>query len=115
MARGKLFESWSFKLELPAPFDDPQYSGQKDHGLSMYNTAGAVCKASLHAPTLRALLAYATDPATEDYQPMHVNFGIMPPLETPIRNKGQRYAAYAARGAEALEGFLSDLREKALL
>lgn len=59
MARGKLFESWSFKLELPAPFDDPQYSGQKDHGLSMYNTAGAVRKASLHAPSLRALLAYA--------------------------------------------------------
>ena len=59
MARGKLFESWSFKLELPAPFDDPQYSGQKDHGLSMYNTAGAVRKASLHAPTLRALLAYS--------------------------------------------------------
>jgi len=59
MARGKLFESWSFKLELPVPFDDPQYAGQKDHGLSMYNTAGAVRKASLHAPTLRALLAYA--------------------------------------------------------
>lgn len=67
------------------------------------------------ATAFGALLAYATDPATEDYQPMHVNFGIMPPLETPIRNKGQRYAAYAARGAEALEGFLSDLREKALL
>ena len=62
-----------------------------------------------------ALLAYATNPATEDYQPMHVNFGIMPPLETPIRNKGQRYAAYAARGSQALEGFISQLREKALL
>ena len=59
MARGKLFESWSFKLALPAPFDDPAYTGQKDHGLSKYNSAGAVNKASLHAPTLRALLAYA--------------------------------------------------------
>ena len=59
MARGKLFESWSFKLNLPAPFDDPSYSGQKDFGLSKYNSAGAVQKSSLHAPTLRALLAYA--------------------------------------------------------
>lgn len=67
------------------------------------------------ATAFGALLEYATNPATEDYQPMHVNFGIMPPLETPIRNKGQRYAAYAARGAEALEAFTAELREKALL
>lgn len=59
MARGKLFESWTFGMELPAPFNDPKYSGQKDFGKSMYNTAGAVRKASLHAPSLKALLAYA--------------------------------------------------------
>ena len=59
MARNKLFESWSFRLELPAPFNDPQYTGPKDHGLSQYNTTGANRKATLHAPTLRALLAYA--------------------------------------------------------
>ncbi len=34
-----------------------------------------------------SLLAYATDPNTVDYQPMHVNFGILPPLEIRIRNK----------------------------
>lgn len=59
MARGKLFESWSFKLYLPAPFDDPQYSGAQNRGQSQYNYAGSVRKATLHAPTLRALLAYA--------------------------------------------------------
>jgi MoxR-like ATPase len=59
MARGKLFESWTFKLSLPAPFDDPSYSGQKDFGLSRYNSAGSMQKSSLHAPTLRALMAYA--------------------------------------------------------
>ena len=59
MSRGKLFESWSFKLNLPAPFDDPSYTGMKDFGLSRYNSAGTVRKASLHAPTMRALLAYA--------------------------------------------------------
>ena len=59
MARGKLFESWSFKLSIPAPFDDPKYSGAQNHGQSQYNYAGSVQKATLHAPTTRALLAYA--------------------------------------------------------
>lgn len=59
MARGKLFESWSFKLSIPAPFDDPKYSGAQSFGQSQYNYAGQVKKATLHAPTMRALLAYA--------------------------------------------------------
>lgn len=52
-----------------------------------------------------ALLAYATSPETKDYQPMHVNFGIMEPLAERVRNKRDRYAAYAARGAEALAAY----------
>ncbi len=59
MAKSKLFESWSFKLPLPAPFDDPQYSGPKSLGFSMYNNVTTAQKASLHAPSLKALLAYA--------------------------------------------------------
>ena len=59
MARTKLFESWTFKMALPEPFDDPQFSGAKDFGLSKYNSAGRAPKATLHAPSLRALLAYA--------------------------------------------------------
>lgn len=55
-----------------------------------------------------ALVAYATCPDTVDYQPMHVNFGIMEPFDPPIRNKRQRYAAYAQRGADALEAYLGD-------
>ncbi len=62
-----------------------------------------------------ALLAYATDPDTVDYQPMHVNFGIMEPLEQRIRNKGQRYAAYAERGSQALERYCDELRACGLL
>ncbi len=49
-----------------------------------------------------ALLAYATDPRTEDYQPMHVNFGLMQPLPVRIRDKRERYAAYAHRARVAL-------------
>lgn len=59
MPRNKLFESWTFKLSMPKPFDDPNYSGLKDFGLSKYNVSGKLHKASLHAPTMRALLAYA--------------------------------------------------------
>ena len=57
-----------------------------------------------------ALIAYATDPSTKDYQPMHVNFGIMPPLPTRIRNKQQRYEAYALRGKEALQAYISQIK-----
>ncbi len=62
-----------------------------------------------------ALLAYATDPATTGYQPMHVNFGIMRPLEVRIRNKRDRYHAYAERGQAALSSYVEALRRAGLL
>lgn len=62
-----------------------------------------------------ALMAYATDPATKDYQPMHVNFGILAPLEPPVKNKRARYEAYAARANAALEAYAAELRSAALL
>lgn len=62
-----------------------------------------------------ALVAYATDPQTVGYQPMHVNFGILPPLDPPVRNKRDRYAAYAARGNSALDRYCDALAEAGLL
>jgi methylenetetrahydrofolate--tRNA-(uracil-5-)-methyltransferase len=53
-----------------------------------------------------ALLGYATDPDTTPYQPMHVNFGLMPPLVPPVRNKRERAAAYAARGSDAMASWV---------
>ncbi|HEY3318644.1 MAG TPA: methylenetetrahydrofolate--tRNA-(uracil(54)-C(5))-methyltransferase (FADH(2)-oxidizing) TrmFO [Coriobacteriia bacterium] len=53
------------------------------------------------ASAFGSLLAYATDPDTTPYQPMHVNFGIVPPLDPPVRGKRQRYAAYAERARKA--------------
>lgn len=73
------------------------------------------------APTLPvetafgALMAYASDPATVDYQPMHVNFGILPPFEQRIRNKQERYRAYAERGGRALDAYASELADCGLL
>jgi methylenetetrahydrofolate--tRNA-(uracil-5-)-methyltransferase len=55
---------------------------------------------------LGALVAYATDPATVNYQPMHVNWGLVPPLVPPVSGKRNRYAAYARRAADDLSRFL---------
>jgi methylenetetrahydrofolate--tRNA-(uracil-5-)-methyltransferase len=55
---------------------------------------------------LGSLFAYATDPSIADYQPMHVNYGIIQPLETSIRHKKERYAAYSARAQAAVRAFV---------
>ena len=65
--------------------------------------------ASLDLPrtgALGSLVAYATDPATRPYQPMHVNFGIVPPLSGPRLKKRERYAAYARRALDDLGAYL---------
>ena len=75
---------------------------------------GAQAPALPRETAFGALLAYATDPAVKDYQPMHVNFGILPPFEQRIRNKRDRYAAYAERGAEALAAYKAELAARGL-
>ncbi|MDF1542498.1 MAG: methylenetetrahydrofolate--tRNA-(uracil(54)-C(5))-methyltransferase (FADH(2)-oxidizing) TrmFO [Anaerosomatales bacterium] len=57
---------------------------------------------------LGALIAYATNPATVGYQPMHVNWGLVPPLDPPVRGKRSRYAAYAARAADDISVWASE-------
>jgi len=56
---------------------------------------------------LGSLVAYATNPETYPYQPMHVNFGIVPPLEGKRLPKGARYKAYVARAKDDLVAYLS--------
>lgn len=51
---------------------------------------------------LGALAAYISDPAVTDFQPMGANFGILPPLENPIRDKRERYRALSERALRAL-------------
>lgn len=50
---------------------------------------------------LGSLIAYATSSSTMHYQPMHVNFGLMPPLAQKL-SKQERYKAYSARAKEVL-------------
>lgn len=61
---------------------------------------------------LGSLAAYATDPATKDYQPMHVNYGIVPPIELSGRvSKTQKREALAARAAADLDAYLASRPE----
>jgi methylenetetrahydrofolate--tRNA-(uracil-5-)-methyltransferase len=55
-----------------------------------------------------ALFAYITQAAPRYFQPMKSNFGLLPELETQVRNKGDRYLAYAQRALQALEGFMTE-------
>jgi methylenetetrahydrofolate--tRNA-(uracil-5-)-methyltransferase len=58
-----------------------------------------------------ALVDYATDPETQDYQPMHVNYGIARPFEKRIKNKRERYMSYALRARKAIDEYRNRLSE----
>lgn len=51
---------------------------------------------------LGALLRYITDASVKNFQPMGSNMGILPPFETKIRDKKERYAAIAERAVNDL-------------
>ena len=61
---------------------------------------------------LGALSAHVSNTATADYQPMGANFGILPPLDPPIRDKRERYAALASRALAALPLSVESLYQK---
>lgn len=44
-----------------------------------------------------ALTAYISNPEVENFQPMGANFGMLPPLDIKIKDKKERYAAFAKR------------------
>ena len=44
-----------------------------------------------------ALSRYISDQNLSDFQPMGASFGLLPPLETHIRDKKERYTALAER------------------
>ena len=58
-----------------------------------------------------ALANYISNPAIENFQPMNINFGLIPPLTVRIRKKREKNAQIAARALEALDGFLTTLKD----
>ena len=59
---------------------------------------------------LGALARYVSDESVTDFQPMGANMGILPPLETRIRDKAERYELIANRALDSLQAYL-DSRE----
>ena len=57
-----------------------------------------------------ALANYISNPTIENFQPMNINFGLIPPLTVRIRKKKEKNAQIAARALEALDGVLPALK-----
>lgn len=54
-----------------------------------------------------ALAHYISNPAIKDFQPMNVNFGLLPPLGKKIRNKKEKNGLIAERALTALQTVLA--------
>ncbi len=64
------------------------------------------------ATMIGALCQYVSGARAEGFQPMKPNFGLLPPLESPVGQKRERYQAYASR---ALAGIDRLVEEQSLL
>ena len=56
-----------------------------------------------------SLCNYITDKWVKDFQPMGANFGILPPIEPHIKDKKERYSAFAKRSIELVSNIIKDL------
>lgn len=67
-------------------------------------------EADFPAETAHGSLAnYISNPAIENFQPMNINFGLIPPLGVRIRKKREKNAQIAARALAQLDAFLQNL------
>ena len=75
--------------------------------------AGTTLTAPPLETALGALLGHITGGATaETYQPMNINFGLMPPLTGPRVKKGDRKRLYTDRAREKLSLWLNETDRK---
>ncbi len=56
-----------------------------------------------------ALSRYISDETVKNFQPMGANFGVLPPLDSKIRDKQERYTALSNRGLESLKKVTANL------
>ena len=57
---------------------------------------------------LGAPAGYISDPSVKNFQPMGANFGVLPPLERPVREKRERYESLSTRALAALSARLRE-------
>jgi methylenetetrahydrofolate--tRNA-(uracil-5-)-methyltransferase len=79
--------------------------------LAGINAARLIAKKPLVVPppttVLGALLSYITDPERKSFQPMNVNFGLLPPLLEPVRKKAKK-EMMARRAVADIEAWVKD-------
>ncbi len=64
---------------------------------------------------LGALCYYVTHTDPKHFQPMKANLGILPPLETKIKDKAQRKRDYAARAEKSMLASLHELQDVSMM
>ena len=52
---------------------------------------------------LGAMAAYISDGSVRSFTPMNANFGLIAPLGSKIRNKKEKYLAYAQRSLQEID------------
>jgi methylenetetrahydrofolate--tRNA-(uracil-5-)-methyltransferase len=62
------------------------------------------------ATALGALLRYVTDPERRKFQPMNVNFGLLPPLSDPLRKKAKK-EMMARRALAEMEAWVREIEQ----
>ena len=58
-----------------------------------------------------ALANYISNPAIENFQPMNINFGIMPPLDHRVKGKRNKNAELSARSLAIIDQIKQEVRE----
>jgi methylenetetrahydrofolate--tRNA-(uracil-5-)-methyltransferase len=58
---------------------------------------------------LGALMAYLREAPPANFQPMNANFGLLPPLDRPIRDKQRKREVLAQRALDAMATFASSV------
>ena len=73
-------------------------------GINLYRRLSGLDTVTLPRETIiGALSRYISDPDITEFQPMGASFGLLPPLETHIRDKKERYTALAERTLEQIK------------
>ena len=82
-------------------------------GLAAARESLGLPKVAFPAETAHGALAkYISNESIENFQPMNINFGLIPPLTARIRKKREKNAQIAARALEALAVFQEQLKQQ---